>query len=1095
MRQQRTVRARARRGPPHWVLAVVALAVLPGVARAQTTLAAAPAVAVLEFRVHSAEPQSALADALAEAVRERLARDERVGAVDAQGRGAPTPRVGETRDAALRRFAREIGADYLVTGSLTQLAGRFSLDLRLTAAAVALESDTQIITAQSEEELLERLDAVADRIIAQVVGAAPAKVARVEVRGALGFDDQLLARLETRAGQPYDPLTVRADLSTLRSAAVVVSAEAQTERTDEGIVVVFDVVLADPSLALAEGGDQVIAEIVIRGNRRIEAGAIRARIGSKVGEGFDPGQVPKDIGEIHSLGFFRNVRVLADRTDAGLVLIYEVEENPIVRQISISGNENIEGDKIRDALTLTTGSTLDYPLLFENRQRVEALYRAEGYYLGSVAFEIEPLGEAAVGIHFNIDEKDKLKLLEIVFEGNEHFSDSELTEGFQTRTWRFWSYATSWLDNSGTYSEPLFFQDLRRAERKYTDAGFLQARVGKPEVRIDEEGLVVVVGIEEGELFRVGQLDVTGDSTVDIESLRDKLKLKEGEVFNRSFLNDDIAALTEHYQDRGFYFAQVTFVSNLSEASEAVDVDFEVRKGPLYFIRRIDIAGNGITRDPVIRREIPIAEGQLYSQHSVLLARSKVERLGFFEEVDFQMQPTEEPDQLDLKVSVVERPTGSLSFGAGFSSQDGLAVNGSLSQSNLFGRGYGANISLDLGRETQRFFINLSDPYFLGSTFSLSASARGQTFEFEDFEQERSRRRASCESVTRLPRTAGLAASPATASTCKQPRGRPERQRRRGDLPRDPPGPDLDAVWSVSRSISDTRDDRLAPTSGHRLGVNRWRPPASAASRSSSASRRVAPGSSELRAGSSSARASCSPPGSAGRSLSMTSATSRRRTSSKADRRVSRTASAFPLDQIDDDLTLPLTDRYILGGLGQFSAARLQGTNRGTPPTDPPAGREHDGLFAPLGFDALTGECNDTLDGFNQGNLNGICNDIDCPRYRRLRRSRRDRRDRRQQVRHHDVSSTASRSRRPWGSRAWPSSTWATPSTSGPTTCSTSPSGATVPGFGVQWFSPFGPLAVVLGFPLDKLVLRKIPRFRVLHRRFRAQPSDPPSGE
>ncbi|MGH7337164.1 MAG: POTRA domain-containing protein, partial [Myxococcota bacterium] len=139
-----------------------------------------------------------------------------------------------------------------------------------------------------------------------------------------------------------------------------------------------------------------------------------------------------------------------------------------------------------------------------------------------------------------------------------------------------------------------------------------------------------------------------------MDALRTKLELKTGDVFNRSHLNDDIAKLTEHYQDRGFYFAQVTPLSNLSQATEQVDVAFDVRKGPLYFIRRIEVGGNSVTVDPVVRREIPIAEGQLYSQRKVQLARQRVERLGYFESVDFQIEPTDAPDQLDLKVAVVE---------------------------------------------------------------------------------------------------------------------------------------------------------------------------------------------------------------------------------------------------------------------------------------------------------------------------------------------------------------------------------------------------------------------------------------------------------
>ena len=179
----------------------------------------------------------------------------------------------------------------------------------------------------------------------------------------------------------------------------------------------------------------------------------------------------------------------------------------------------------------------------------------------------------------------------------------------------------------------------------------------------------------------------------------------------------------------------MTPLSNLSASTEIVDVTFQVRKGPLYFIRNIDVSGNTLTVDDVVRREIPIVEGQLYSQRQVMLARGRIERLGFFEEVDLQMEPTDDPEQLDMNVTVVERPTGSFSFGAGYSSQDGIVVTGSLSQSNLFGRGYNTQFSADVGGQTQRFYLSLQDPYVFGSEFSLGGTLFRTDLRYEDFDQ------------------------------------------------------------------------------------------------------------------------------------------------------------------------------------------------------------------------------------------------------------------------------------------------------------------------------------------------------------------------
>jgi outer membrane protein insertion porin family len=1051
-----------RKGRPS--LLTLALLLLPLVAGAQEKSGeATPRVAVLPFEVNSARAIDYLGGSLADLLRARLEASGRLSVLDA----ASSQREVGT-EAGLRALARDMSTDYVVTGSLTELAGRFSLDVRITPAAAGRAASTQVWTAASEDELLGRIGQVSETVIEQIVGAAPALVTRVAIRGAAGFERDLAMRLQTQVGQPYDPARVRADLAELRSNPSVVSAEAETQRTDEGIEVRFQIVLADPSLSSPDLGGSRVAEIEIRGNRRIEEAAIRSRIGTEVGSRYDPAQIARDIAQVHALGFFRNVRVFSEDTPEGRRLVFEVEENPVVRQISITGNDNIDSDRIRDILTLTTGSTLDQPLLFENRERIQSLYKAEGYYLAEVSFDIEPLGEASVGVNFDVIENKKLKLREISFEGNEHFSDGDLMEGFQTRRWHIWSYATQWFDRSGTYSEPLFMQDLRSVERKYTDAGYLQVKVGQPDVVASEDGLRVEVDIQEGRRFKVGKLEVTGDPTLDIDSLKDRLELDEGAYFNRSHLTADVASLTEYYQDRGFYFAQVTPLSNLTETNELVDVRFDVRKGPLYFVRRIDVAGNTVTVDPVIRREIPIVEGQLYSQRAVMLARRRIEGLGFFEEVDFKVEPAEEGDQLDLKVNVVERPTGSFSFGAGFSSQDGLVLTGSLAQSNLFGRGYRSNISVDFGGRTQRYFVNLSDPYFMGSEFSLGTTLSRTSLNYSDFQQEQ----------TGLDLVLGhsLAEDNRTRGFLRYSFN----QRRLDENSNvNAAAPILREIFQDSLTsslvglslVQDTRDDRFAPTSGRRLGLT--------------LEGAGLGGFSEfLRLETQGAfflgaprwlfdRSTFVVSTRAGWALPLNSIGDFKSPLATPSIYNLDTPNLQPLDQIDRDLKLPLTERYFLGGLGTFGLrgfkARSVGPRRailgefiqGNFPT---------GQYAPLGYavdDDNTLKCVDTP-GNTNGNGNGQCNDLNDRKIKDFEDL-----DETDVIGGNKFIATSLEYRFPisetvglqgvffldmgnafdekdynlFDVEEWRYGT----------------------GAGIQWFSPFGPLALVLGFPLDRL--------------------------
>ena len=1078
--------------------ALLLAAVAPGAADA----ADEPLVAVLPFQVHSAKPLDYLGESVANLIQTRLeaSGQVRLVAADQVSQRVDAAAAAGSSEQELRSLARDLGSAFVLSGSLTELAGRFSLDVRVIPAAAAQPAQTLVVTAAQEDELLTRVNEVADQVLSEVVGVAPSSVATIEIVGAPGREAELRKLLTTRVGEDYDPATVRDDLARLRAAPEIASASSETDRGPDGVVVRFSVVSAEKSLAAAPAGAtrRRVDEVVVRGNRRIESDAIRARIGTTPGGPYRPSQIAKDVREIQALGFFRDVRVFTEAgPQGGLIVIFEVEENPVVRQISISGNDNIDGEKIRDILTLTMGSALDYPLLFENRARIRELYKADGYYMAEVDYEIETLSSAAVGIHFIVTENEKLKLREITFVGNEAFSDRELREDFQTKTWRFWSYATSWFDRSGTYSVPLFIQDLRSVEKKYTDAGYLQVDISQPDVVAGPKGLFVTVKIDEGRQFRVGALDVAGDANVDIEGLRDLLRLKEGDVFNRSFLTEDVASLTEHYTNRGFYFASVSPLSNLSEATQTVDVIFQVQKGPLYFIRNVNIDGNTVTIDPVVRREVPIVEGELYSQREILIAKARVQSLGFFEEVDIQAKPTEAPDQIDLDVKLVERPTGSFSFGAGYSSQDSFVVTGSLSQDNLFGRGYAVRLSADIGGSTQRFFLSFSDPYFLGSNFSLGTTVFNTSVNFEDFEQQQTGADFVLgHALTEDNRARGFlryswASREITEDNNVNAASVILRELIQNKL--------TTSLMGLSLSAN-TLNDRLSPTSGYALsgslefaGIGFFSNFLRAEARA--AWYKEAPWwllddsafAVSARVGYTLPLNSISdfdfPEDSDGNWFTSVDPID---------------GNLLPLQDIDDDITLPLSERYFLGGLGEFQLrgfkARSVGPRRAIiRPATPFNIPEALGSFIPVGrraawLDPLNG--NEVSPGFPGavpgtvcddnsavlgGNGNGKCNDLgdkDIKDFEDL--------DETDVIGGNKFVTTSFEYRFPIsetiglqglvffdmgnafaeGDNLFDVTEWRYGT-----------------GLGVQWFSPFGPLAVILGFPLDPLEDEKSPVF------------------
>jgi outer membrane protein insertion porin family len=974
-------------------------ATLAGSALGAPAFAADPVrvvVAVLPFEVHSEKPLDYLEGSLAELLATRLEASGRVDVVEAVTvRETLIAWPGEKTEDALRRLAKELSADWVVVGSLTELAGHYSLDVRVTPVESRVATSTMVLSADDDDELLDRVNELSDRILAIVSEAA---------RG--------------EGAAPAPP----------PDAAAV--AEVIEEEEDVSLA-------ATPAPLAAER----VAELRVRGNKRIESAAILARVTTKPGEPLSRLRLAQDVRGIYGLGFFRDVQVFEEPGLDGVVLIFEVAENPVVRQVTISGNDNVDSEKIKDNLTLTTGSTLDYPLLFENRQRVEALYRAEGYYLAKVQSEVETLAGDAVGVHFEVVEGKKLRLRRIDFVGNEAKDDEQLSEGLKTKTWHWYSFMTSWLDKSGTYSEPVFMQDLETVTNRYLDDGYVRADVGQPDVEAKEDGLVVKVPVTEGDQYRLGRAALVGDETADFPKLREDMALADGDVFSRAKLNADLDKLESHYTDRGFFMAQVQPRTAVDEKAKQVDVDYEVKKGSLFFLREIDVTGNQTTVDPVVRREVRLVEGQLYSARALDLSKRRLSGLGYFEEVNFEPRQTDFENQLDLDVKVVEKPTGSLSFGAGVSSADGFVISGSIADSNLLGRGYAASLGADIGGESDRFFLNFAWPYFLDSNWGLSTQLSHWELEYDDFELEQTgaevafshalddsgrtrgfvRYGFSDRSVLNDLFSSGEFTTPGTddetqggnstaasmifrdvVSGAKLQDPDPTNPNKGCDDPNsaDPAvrqaclkgGGDPQMTSLVGLGFRrDTRNDRIAATSGHILessldfaGVGgfsnflRW----------------------EGRAGIFLSYPDWFPSwipfkeksawlvgARLGYTVPMNTVSDWDLPGFDGDLaafNIGPTQEMLPLAMIDDDLELPLSERYFLGGLGSFQLRGFKGRSVGPrravlqAPIPVEDANGSGTLFTPVGVAWATGECADSelTRGF-EGNGNGKCNSLD----------------------------------------------------------------------------------------------------------------------
>ncbi len=476
-----------------------------------------------------------------------------------------------------------------------------------------------------------------------------------------------------------------------------------------------------------------VASIAPDGNKRIDAGAILQKITTKPGDLYDPATLRQDLKAVFAMGYFDNVEIEATDGASGKDVVFRVQEKPLIGSVVIVGADEIAEQDIREAAGITANSILNPAKVNDAVAKVRDLYKSKGYYNTEVSARISESDKANTEVRFEIKEGKKITIEEIGFTGNTNYSADELEDVLQTGTYKWW---LSWLTDSGVLKMDVLKQDAERVAAFYHNQGYIEAKVGEPVVEQKEDALYVTFPIDEGPRYRVGTVDIQGDLLKSKEELVASLKIREQEYLNRQVLREDVTRLTDLYAEQGYAFAEINPKVSKSEIGKRVDITLNISQGKLVYFNRVEIKGNTRTRDNVIRRDLKVQEGGKFDSKAIRTSTQKLNRLGFFEEVNITPKPTMQEDLMDVVVDVKEKSTGQFAVGAGYSSSENLLFMGEISENNLFGTGNKLSLKASTSSSSTRYNMNFTNPRLLDSQVSGSVDLYDWEREFDDYTKD-----------------------------------------------------------------------------------------------------------------------------------------------------------------------------------------------------------------------------------------------------------------------------------------------------------------------------------------------------------------------
>jgi len=461
-----------------------------------------------------------------------------------------------------------------------------------------------------------------------------------------------------------------------------------------------------------------VKDIRVEGIQRTEAGTVFSYLPVRVGETYNDDKGAAAIKALYGTGFFKDVRIEVE----GNVLVVMVEERPAVAAVEFSGTKEFDKDQLTKALKeigLGESRIFDKALIDRAEQELKRQYLSRGLYAVQITTTVTPVERNRVNVNFSVEEGEVARIKQINIIGNKAFSDSEIRNQLSLGT----SGWFTWYSKADQYSKQKLTGDIETLRSFYQNRGYIEMQIESTQVSItpDKKDIYITINISEGEKYVVSSVKLEGEMFGREEEFKPLLSFKSGDVYSGDKLTESVKKISEYLGNFGYAFANVNANPDINREKKEVAFTVLIDPGKRVYVRRMNVAGNTRTRDEVVRREFRQFESSWFDGDKIRLTRDRIDRLGYFKEVSIETPEVPgSSDQVDVNVTVVEKPTGNITLGAGFSSSEKLTITGSVQQANAFGSGTTLGVDVNTSKLNRTFALTQMNPYFTDDGISRS---------------------------------------------------------------------------------------------------------------------------------------------------------------------------------------------------------------------------------------------------------------------------------------------------------------------------------------------------------------------------------------